>query len=411
MRFWLLLMSLLLAIPAPAATKYKVLYNFKGGNDALGPLYGALALDKDGNLFGTAGGGGQNSKCGGTCGTVFELTPEANGKWSESVVFRFQPTGTGFWPFGGVIVDQSGNLYGTNVSGGTHNEGTVYALTPGSRGWSESILYSFGSHKNDAAGPFSGLVAGPAGHFYAAAYYPYELSREAGGGWTERVLYRFRPKAHKDDTDGWSSDLPLIRDSAGHLYGVTTYGGNYSKCAVDQLGCGTVFELVPGSNGKWEENILYRFAEFNNDGEQPLAGVVMDSYGHLYGTTSYGGKYQNGTIYELIRDKAGHWQEKILYSFRGNGDGGLPVAPVIVGGRGNLYGTAGGGGGACSCGVIFKLAPVANGKWKYTVLHHFHGADGGQPWAGLSFGRKGEIYGTTSWGGKYLYGVVFEITR
>jgi len=81
-----------------------------------------------------------------------------------------------------------------------------------------------------------------------------------------------------------------------------------------------------------------------------------------------------------------------------------------VGGRGNLYGTAGGGGGGCSCGVIFKLAPVEKGEWKYTVLHHFNGADGGQPWAGLSFGRKGEIYGTTSWGGKYLYGVVFEIT-
>ena len=407
-RLWLILAALLLANAAWAATKYKVLYDFRGGNDAGGPLYGALALDKNGNLFGTAGGGA-NRSCGGSCGTVFELTPQAHGKWNESVIFDFQYSGTGYWPFGSVIVDQQEHLYGTAHLGGTHDDGVVFALTPSGSGWTESVLYNFGSHNNDAGAPLSSLVADPSGKFYGAAFYPYELSPKAGGGWTEQVLYHFDPQYGKDGTDGYSSDWPLILDPMGNLYGATAFGGNYSKCSTGSGGCGTVFELTRNRNGKWKEQVLHRFAQFENDGEAPDAGVAMESEGNLYGTTNYGGKYQAGTIYELARDKAGHWQETILYAFRGVDDGGLP-GPVIVDGKGNLYGTAGGGGGTCSCGVVFKLAPRANGKWKYTVLHHFTGRDGGQPWAGLTFGTKGEIYGTTSWGGTYLYGVVFEIT-
>ena len=406
MRFWLLLLSLLLAIPALPATKYTVLYNFQGGHDAGGPLYGALALDKNGNLFGTAGGGGKNDKCGGSCGAVFELTPLADGKWSETVIFRFQSSGTGFWPFGGVIVDDSGNLYGTTASGGTHyNNGNAFVLKPNASGWIESVFYNFGGRYGS---PQSGLVRDPAKNLYGAADSLYELSPKDGGRWTERMLYQFHPQHGKDGTDGDGSDVPLVLDGSGNLYGATSGGGNYSQCKVFSDGCGTVFELLPEGGGKWKEHVLYRFAQSSDDGQRPMAGVVRDVHGNLYGTTSQGGKYQNGTIYELIRDKAGHWQEKILYSFRDVGDGGMP-GPVIVDGHGNLYGTAGGGGGDCSCGVIFKLAPVANGGWKYTVLHHFSGADGGQPWAGLTFGRKGEIYGTTSSGGKHLYGVAFEI--
>ena len=254
--------------------------------------------------------------------------------------------------------------------------------------------------------------ADTSGNFYGAAFYPYELSPQAGGEWTEQVLYRFDPQYGRDGTDGYSSDGPLILDPTGNLYGVTAFGGNYSGCSVQNAGgCGTVYGLVPQGNGNWQEQVLHRFAQYKNDGQAPDAGVVMDSEGQLYGTTTYGGKYQNGTIYKLTRDKAGKWHENILYSFRDVGDGGAPVAPVIVDSKGNLYGTAGGGGGTCSCGVVFKLAPRANGKWKYTVLHHFKGTDGGQPWAGLTLGSKGEIYGTTPFGGKYFYGVVFEITQ
>jgi len=322
-RFWLILAALLLAGPTWAATKYTVLYNFQGGNDAGGPLYGALALDKNGNLFGTAGGGGQNYKCGGNCGTVFELTPQANGKWTETVIFRFQPSGTGFWPSGGVIVDQHENVYGTTLLGGAQNEGTIFSLTSGTSGWAESILYSFGSHKNDAAGPQSSLVADASGNFYGTALYPYQLSPDAGGG-TEHVLYHFRPQQGKDGTDGDGSDVPLVLDEVGNLYGTTSGGGNYTNCSVFSGGCGTAFELVPKGNGKWKEHVLHRFAQSSGDGERPLAGVVMGAHGNLYGTTSQGGNYQNGTIYELRRDKAGHWKERILYAFRDIGDGGMP---------------------------------------------------------------------------------------
>ncbi len=408
-RFWLVLGALLLANAAWAATKYKVLCNFKGGNDAGGPLYGALALDKNGNLFGTAGGGGEG--CGGSCGTVFELSPQENGKWAETVIFRFQSSGTGQPPYGGVIVDSQDDLYGTTTLGGTDNDGTVFALAPGSTGWTESILYNFGSHSNDAGVPYSALVADTSGNLYGAANYPYELSPKPGGGWAERVLYHFHPENGKDGTDGSKSDVPLILDFMGNLYGITLYGGNYSKCLAGSGGCGTVFELTPLGKGGWKERVLHRFAQFKNDGEAPfLEGVVLGFHGNLYGTTYYGGTYQGGTIYELRVGKAGQWQERILYSFRGVEDGGLP-GPVIPDGKGDLYGTAGGGGGGCSCGVVFKLAPGANGKWRYTVSHHFKGTDGGQPLAGVTLDGKGNIYGTTSWGGKYLYGVVFEITQ
>ena len=147
---------------------------------------------------------------------MFELTPQAHGKWNESVIFDFQYSGTGYWPFGGVIVDQQEHLYGTAHLGGTHDDGVVFALTPSGSGWTESVLYNFGSHTNDAGAPLSSLVADPSGNLYGASFYPYELSPKAGGGWTERVLYRFHPESGKDGTDGYSSDWPPILDPTGN---------------------------------------------------------------------------------------------------------------------------------------------------------------------------------------------------
>ena len=403
--------ALLVVSSSWAASKYKVLYNFKGGDDAEAPLYGAPVFDQYGNLFGTAGGGGYNYQCGGWCGTAYEMSPEANGKWKESVIFRFQPTGTGYPPFAGVIVDHEENVYGTTSQGGGFNDGTVFSLAPGGPVWTESILYSFGSQENDAGAPFSGLTPDGSGNLYGAAFYPYELTPVSGNGWTEQVLYRFHTQYHKDGTDGEDSDVPLILDAHGNLYGTTAHGGNYSLCQEFQAGCGTVFELSPQSDGTWKEYVLHRFAQFKDDGAWPfLEGVVMDPQGILYGATSAGGKYGSGTIYKLTPGKNGHWKETILFDFPTVEDGGGPLG-VTLDSKGNLYGTAGGGGGGCSCGVVFKLAHTANGKWKYTVLHTFQGTDGGVPYAGVTLDAKGNIFGTTDWGGKYLLGVVFEITQ
>ena len=412
--------SLLLTPGTWAASKYKVLYNFKGGDDAEGGLYGSLAFDQQGDLFGTAGGGGQNSNCGGTCGVVYELTPNGNGGWTESIAFDFQYSGTGYGPLGGVILGPSENLYGTDQRGGTYDNGVVFALTPNGSGWAESILYNFG---RSYGSPFSGLVRDAAGNLYGVAGSLYELSPKIGGGWTEHVLYHFHPHAGKDGTDGYAPVGALVLDAVGNLCGATELGGNYPPMCSGSAGCGTVYELTPEADGKWKEHVLHRFAQFKNDGQLPEAGVVIDQHGNLYGTTMEGGSFRNkdvclvgcGTVFELTKDAKGHWREVILHSFD-NGEGGNgPLAPVILDKAGNLYGTASAGGtqnqycGPLGCGVVFKLTRPANGRWKYSVLHSFTGYDGNGLIAGLTFDAKGNLYGATLSGGAYGYGVVFEL--
>ena len=126
-----------------AKPKYKVLHDFTGGNDGSGP-YGSLIFDQQGNLYGTTAGGGTDQKCTGGCGTVFELTPETNGKWSETVLHSFQWDGRdGYDPTGNVILDAAGNLYGTATAGGLYNHGMAFELEPQTKGWKETVLYSF----------------------------------------------------------------------------------------------------------------------------------------------------------------------------------------------------------------------------------------------------------------------------
>jgi len=136
--------------------------------------------------------------------------------------------------------------------------------------------------------------------------------------------------------------------------------------------------------------------------------LVLDSEGRLYGTTDVGGATGNGTIYRLTPQSGGRWKETILYSFKGGAGGQEPSAGVVMDQAGNLYGTTIGGG--CGCGVVYKLAPQAGGKWKYTLLHTFVGSDGAQPDANLILDGKGNLYGTTATGGAGGAGVAFELT-
>jgi len=140
-----------------------------------------------------------------------------------------------------------------------------------------------------------------------------------------------------------------------------------------------------------------------------MAGPVRDGAGNLYGTTYEGGEYQAGTIFKLTRDKTDHWKETILFEFPKVEDGAGPTASLVLDAQGSLYGTAGGGGGSCSCGVVFKMIADSRNKWGYTVRHRFTGPDGQFPQM-LSIGGGGKLYGTTNGGGMYGYGVIFEIT-
>jgi uncharacterized repeat protein (TIGR03803 family) len=389
---------------------FKVLYNFTGGTDGAGP-WGSLVLDKLGNLYGTTAAGGAYGD-----GEVFEVSPNADGTWTESVIHSFLRTGPeGFDPMSNLIIDAAGNLYGTAMSGGLNNTGTAFELTPGSSRWSLTLLYTFNSYKGDAAGPEGGLIMDAQGNLYgmAGGGNPgpgaiYELSPGVGG-WTETVLYSFGT----DLSNGYGLLGSLIFDAAGNLYGTTFLGGDLS-CDPQGYGCGVVFRLTP-TRGGWKENVLYRFTGAPKDGNSPAAQrLAFDSMGRLYGTTLNGGGAGCqgsgcGSIFRLIHSHTG-WNETLVHTFGGGLNGAYPTSGLTFDQAGNAYGVAGAGGGAaCDCGVVFKLAPGANGKWTYSVLHAFQGSDGTAPESGVILDSSGNMYGTTVLGGSSGFGVVYEI--
>jgi len=344
-----------------AATNWheKVLFNFNG-TDGYQPMYG-LIFDAAGNLYGTAFGGGDPS-CGDPngCGTVFQLTPAPGGGWTETVLHSFKGYPTdGSYPYAGVIFDAAGNLYGTTGGGGTYGVGTVFELSPAAGGgWTETVLHSFNG--SDGHGPEAGLIFDAAGKLYGTTAWGgtgtdclntgcgtvFKLTPVAGGGWTETVLHSF------SNTDGALPFAGLIFDAAGNLYGTTQQGGSY--------GFGTVFELTPTAGGGWTETVLFSFNGnwSGRDGGLPEAGLIFDAAGNLYGTTGAGGTYAYGTAFELTPTAGGGWTETVLHSFNNNGtDGESPLAGLIFDAAGNLYGTTGGG-GTYGLGMVFELTPI-----------------------------------------------------
>ncbi len=232
-----------------------------------------------------------------------------------------------------------------------------------------------------------------------------------GSAWasSEKVLYRF----HGKDGRGGGS---VVLDSRGALYGATVYGGS----ACPGLGCGVVFQLTRDAKGKWHETVLHDFA--GTDGDNPVGSLVADKAGNLYGTTAYGGAngctgLGCGVAFELVKGKGGSWTYAILHYFTGQeGDGLWPYAGMIFDSQGNLYGTTSGGGNysACSneggCGVVFELTPDGKGSWAETVVYAFDGSDGGGPDGKLTFDSLGNLYGTTYYGGAHQSGTVFKLT-
>ena len=377
---------LVLAPGAWCAPKYKVLHAFTGGSDG-GTLWGSLLLDSQEHVYGTTFYGGS---AGG--GTVFELTPAAGGGWAEITLWSFDGA-DGAAPTAGLAFDISGNLYGTTQGGGINHDGTVFELTLQGGSRTESILHSF-----QAGGccPYAGVTGDNAGNLYGTAGNAYELS-PGSDGWSYNVLHPFC-----EGDDGCDAYAGVIRDAAGNLYGTTEHGGSVNRCGG---GCGTVYRLHPMSDGSWKEVILHSFGA-SGDGAFPGVGALaMDESGSLYGTTD------SGVIFKLTKGAHARWKETILYNITGGQGGTEPSAGVVLGKSGEMYGTTiAGGDPNCDCGVVYKLAPRHDGKWKYTVLHRFTGFDGAQPDANLILDRKGNLYGTTAIGGSAGNGVAFELT-
>lgn len=222
-----------------------------------------------------------------------------------------------------------------------------------------------------------------------------------------RVLHNFNFTSN----DGNHPYAGLISDTAGNLYGTTLSGG--------AAGLGSVFELIPNANGTWTEKVLYNFS--HDSGFNPMARLILDPAGNLYGTTFSGGAHDGGTAFELTPNAGGSWTEKVLRSFFVDGKGGTgPAAGLIFDAAGNLYGTTfsgGAAGGAAGLGTVFELMPNADGTWTEKVLHHFNadGKHGYYPYANMVFDAAGNLYGTTydgviSPGDVPGLGTVFELT-
>ncbi len=390
----------LLATSTWAADHETVLHSFGNGTDGADPYGAGLIFDAAGNLYGTTRYGGIHD-----AGTVFEMSPKEGGGWTEKVLHSFGNGSDGVNPLSGLIFDAAGNLYGATWLGGVHSLGTVFELSPAGDGrWTEKTLHSFGNG-SDGTQPLVSLIFDTDGNLYGTTYEGgihgdgtvFELSPKQGGSWTEKVLHSFG-----NGTDGSFPlyGVSLIFDTAGNLYGTTYEGGIH--------GLGTVFELMPSGGGDWTEKVLHSFGG-GSDGISPYASLIFDTAGNLYGTTFEGGIHNGGTVFELTPDGGGDWSEKVLHNFGNGADGTTPFASLIDA-AGNLYGTTTGG-GLHGAGTAFELSPQEGGSWTETVLHSFgNSTDGAYPYSGLIFDRAGNLYGTTWEGGIHAAGTVFEIT-
>ena len=285
----------------------KDLYVFTGADDGGRPA-GGLIVDQDGNLYGTTRAGGSQG-CNHGCGTVFELVPSASGTWTEKVLYRFAGGVDGAAPAASLVFDSLGNLYGTTEFGGAKKQGclqsgcgTVFKLAPSLSGsWTETQLHLFTNSHGDGFGPLGGVIFDDTGNLYGTAFngapggscsftgcgVVFELS-PAGETWNETVLLTF----NGDDGSGPMGNL--VFDQAGSLYGTTEgfYGGTW----------GSIFELSPRAGNKWHETVLHVFPVTfpgDRDGYFPEAGLIVDGSGNVYGTAAGGGATNGGIVFEI----------------------------------------------------------------------------------------------------------------
>lgn len=341
------------------------LYLFPGGPQSPGAInYSGVILGPGGALYGTTAYGGLGQEnCttwGGTrgCGTVFKLQPpvsfcvNATCFWSWTRLFAFDGGSGGAEPYGGVpIFDRDGNLYGTTYAGGggncTGGCGLVYKLSPSPGGWTQTVLYRFSGSNGDGSYPWAGVIF----------------------------------------------------DSAGNLYGTTQLGGEF--------GYGTIYQLTPSGSG-WTEQVLYSFRR-QQDGGWPYAGLVLDAAGNLYGATTVGGPGDGGTVFQLSPNGQDWIYQPICTFTRQLGElAGGPVATLVRDTAGNLYGATGGD-GAFGFGSVFK-ASRSGDTWTCTSLHDFtSGNDGRLPRSNLVMDSSGNLYGTAA-GGEHGFGVTYQVT-
>lgn len=399
-------MSIFLTGIGAAAQQERVLHSFPNPSTGLNGPAAGMILDGSGDLYGTAWGGGIYFY-----GSVFEMVPKAAGGWTEKTLHSFYFDGTdGIFPYAALTIDAAGNLYGTTKLGGIGGGGIVFQLIPDTNGgWTENILHNFSANGVDGYQPLAGLVFDAVGNLYGT-------TTEGGANHMGGTVFELTPQpgggwtekviysfcSQSNCSDGYSPHSGVILDSTGNLYGATYLGG--------MLADGTVFRLMPQVDGSWTENVLH--SGHGVDGYRPRSPLVFDPAGNLYGTTDFGGSDYRGAVFELSPASEGNWTEKILYNFNAAMDGDDPSSGLVFDDADNLYGTTVTG-GLQGIGTVFELMPTDDGHWSEKILHSFVPGswDGAYPYAGMVFDGAGKLYGTTEGGGSNGGGSVFEITQ
>jgi len=399
----LLIVSLVLPC---AASSFKIIHKFQGPDG--GAPVADLIADAAGNLYGTAetGGNAEGLPCSfNTCGLVYELTPSASGEWSEKIVYKFSGP-DGYAPMAGLIFDHTGNLYGTTASGGTYGAGTVFELSPNTDGsWSETVLHSFDwEGEQDGAEPNVDLIFDNAGNLYGTTYaggpkdygIVFKLLPNGDGTWSEKIIHNF------ESLSGGANPLGgLTMDAAGNLYGTAPSGGIFHDFS------GLVYKLAPDADDKYIFSVLYEFCQLPgcHDGAEPISKLTFDGSGNLFGTTLGGGR-KRGVIFELTPQVDGSWSFSVFHAFAGN-PAAFPQTAVTFDTSGSIYGAT----LNPDTGSVYRMALQADGSWQGSQLHAFGGEPAYNPTSNLLL-LNGKIYGTTLLCGTSAecHGTVYEIT-
>lgn len=407
MRASIIALVLLTGAPVAQAATATVIHSFGDvAGDGFNPQ-SELIADAAGNLYGTTLYSGTDGSC---CGTVFVLTPAGKKAWNETILYAFQGGTDGASPNGGLAIDGNGNLFGTTESGGANGQGTVFELAAGSR--QETVLYSFCPQTNcpDGRLPLAGVTIGKRGILYgttelggtgqqaydAGTVFQLTPPKDKKGSWNETVLHTFCSETNC--ADGW---IPM----AGRL--LLTKGGVLWGTASRSDQAGALFSLTPNGSG-FDFGVAYDFSLSGGDGRGPWAGVVADRSGVLYGTTVSDSVNECGTVYEY--NPSGHAYSQ-LYVFCPKGDhstGAWPYAGVVVSGT-TLYGTTFTA-GANNAGVVYKLTGATE-TVLHAFCPKSGCADGANPGYGSLLKLNGQFYGTTTLGGNSDDGVAYSITK
>lgn len=376
--------SILLLLSTLAFAGEKVLYSFQGGTDGAEPD-GPPVFDLNGNLYGTTFYGGAYG-----FGTVFELSPNAQGGWTESVLYSFTGGTDGQYPVAGLVFDDRGSLFGTTYGSNTGNCppkcGSVFELSPSGKGWTFTLLHAF-QGGNDGGGLDGGVAVDSSGNLYGTAEYfgpkrwgtTFELSKN-GTKWTLKTLHAFDLGANGGRPAG-----TLVLGADGAIYGVTLWGG------LPDSNAGVFYSLSKGAKGRWEEKILYSF-KGRKDGQQ-VTGLTADDKGRDYAVSDYG----NGCVFRLAKNQHGGWTKMAIYRLTGQENASDPSGSVLINDSGDADGLA--GGGENRSGSLYLLKHTSDGKFEETLLYSFKGgSDGRGPIGPPVRGVDGNLYGVTLFG-------------